>query len=129
MKAQFDLDTQTAKICALSSENVGKYKFSTGEDVLSDKGLLEKATTIKRFEYSPLGSELKKQTVMKKEKEETLKKDNKTATLQKYDKSNLIFSSRYSFCKYHDIKKWNKLSFKSKYLYLYGFLHKTSLVD
>ena len=26
------------------------------------KNLLEKATTTKRFEYSPLGSELKKQT-------------------------------------------------------------------
>ena len=31
-----------------------------GEDNLPDKGLLEKAATIKNFEYSPLGSELKK---------------------------------------------------------------------
>ena len=28
------------------SENVGKYEFLTGEDVLREKGLLEKATTI-----------------------------------------------------------------------------------
>ena len=34
----------------------------TGEEVVPEKGLLEKATTIKRFEYSLLGSELKKQT-------------------------------------------------------------------
>ena len=34
----------------------------TGKDVLVEKDLLEKAATIKRFEYSPLGSELKKQT-------------------------------------------------------------------
>ena len=34
----------------------------TSEDVLSEKVLLGKATTIKRFQYSPLGSELKKQT-------------------------------------------------------------------
>ena len=55
-------DRQTAKISALSSGNVGKYEFSTGEDVLPEKELLEKAATIKRFQYSLLGNELKKQT-------------------------------------------------------------------
>ena len=30
--------------------------------VLPEKGLLEKAAAIKRFEYSPLGKELKSQT-------------------------------------------------------------------
>ena len=49
-----------AKISALSTGNVEKYYFLTGKDVLLEKGLLEKAATIKRFEYSPLGSELKK---------------------------------------------------------------------
>ena len=34
----------------------------TGKDVLPKKDLLEKAATIKRFEYLPLGSELKKYT-------------------------------------------------------------------
>ena len=34
----------------------------TGEEVVSEKGLLEKVTTIKRFEYLLLGSGLKKQT-------------------------------------------------------------------
>ena len=37
-----------------------KCKFWTGEDILPKKGLLEKATTIKHFEYSPFGKELKK---------------------------------------------------------------------
>ena len=46
----------------LSSGDVGKYEFLTSKDVLLEKYLLEKAVTIKRFEYSPLGSELKKQT-------------------------------------------------------------------
>ena len=46
---------------ALSSGNVGKYEFLTGEDVLPEKGLLIKAATIRRFEYSPLGIELEKQ--------------------------------------------------------------------
>ena len=34
----------------------------TGKDVLSDKDLLEKAATMKRFGCSPLGKELKAQT-------------------------------------------------------------------
>ena len=62
IKAQYDLDRQTAKISALSSGNVDKYEFLTGKDVLQEKVLLEKAATIKKFEYSSLGGELKKQT-------------------------------------------------------------------
>ena len=61
-EAQYDLDRQTAKILALSLGNVGKCEFLTGKKVLLEKVLLEKVATIKRFEYSPLGSELKKQT-------------------------------------------------------------------
>ena len=58
--AQYDLYRETAKISALSSVNVAKYEFLTSEDVLPEKGLLEKAATIKRFEYSSLNSDLKK---------------------------------------------------------------------
>ena len=47
---------------ALSLRNVGKYKFLTDEEFLSEKGLLEKAVAIKRLEYSLLGSKLKKKT-------------------------------------------------------------------
>ena len=61
-KAQYNLDRQTAKISALSSGNVSKYEFLTGKDVLPEKDLLEKAATMKRFEHSLLGKELKKQT-------------------------------------------------------------------
>ena len=39
---------------------VVKYKLLTGEDVFPEKRILEKAAKIKRFEYLPLGSELKK---------------------------------------------------------------------
>ena len=58
-KAQYDLDKQTAKIPAFSSGNISKHEFLTGKDVLPEKHLREKAGTIKRFEYSPLGSESK----------------------------------------------------------------------
>ena len=42
--------------------NVSKYEFLTVKDVLPEEDLPEKALTMKRFEYLPLGSELKKQT-------------------------------------------------------------------
>ena len=62
-KVQYNfLVRQTAKISALSSGNFGKYEFLTCEYILPERELLEKAATIKRFEYSPLGSDLKKQT-------------------------------------------------------------------
>ena len=61
-KAQYDLDRKTAKISALSSGNVSKYEFLTGKDVLTEKNLLEKAATMKRFEYLPIGKKLKAQT-------------------------------------------------------------------
>ena len=60
-KAQCCLGRQTAKIFALSSRNVGKYEFSISEEVLPEKGLLEKVAAIERLERLPVGSELKKQ--------------------------------------------------------------------
>ena len=60
-KAQYDLDRQVTKISALSSRNVSKYECLTGKDILPVKELLEKAATIKRFKYLPLGKELKAQ--------------------------------------------------------------------
>ena len=61
-KAQYNLDRQSAKISALSSGDVSKYKFLTGKDVLPKEYLLGKAAALKRFEYSPLGKELKAHT-------------------------------------------------------------------
>ena len=40
-KAQYNLDSQTARISALSSGNIGKYEFLMGEDVLQEKKLLQ----------------------------------------------------------------------------------------
>ena len=55
---------------ALSWENVSKYDFYfAGEDALPEKGLLEKAAIIKMFEFLPWGSELKNQTITKKQYE------------------------------------------------------------
>ena len=47
----------------------------TGKYVLSEKDLLEKADAVKTFEYSPLGSELRKQTSVAEKPYKSLDKD------------------------------------------------------
>ena len=104
-KAQYNLDRQPARISALSSENVSKYEFSTSKDVLPEKDLLEKAAALKRFEYSPLGKELKAQTDIAKKQyqklddtcefDKIIKKEK--PTLVKYSKSDLIYDSNHCF--------------------------------
>ena len=50
-ETEYDLDRKATKISALSSNNLDKYEYLTGEDL----GL--KPSTVKqaKFEYSPLG--------------------------------------------------------------------------
>ena len=43
-------------------KKISKYKFWTGEDVLPEKDLLEKAATMEILEHSPSGKEQKSQT-------------------------------------------------------------------
>ena len=50
-EAQYDLDRKAAKIYALSSNNVDKYEYLTGEDLALKPNIIEQT----RFEYSPLG--------------------------------------------------------------------------
>ena len=50
-EAKYDLDRKDAKISALSSNNLGKYEYLTGEDLDLKPSTVEQA----RFEYSPLG--------------------------------------------------------------------------
>ena len=46
-----------------------------GKDVLPEKNLLDKAATMKRFEYLPLGKELKAKTDIAKKKKKHKKLD------------------------------------------------------
>ena len=55
-EAQYDLDREAAKISALSSKNLDKYEYLTGEDLGLKPSTVEKA----KFEYSPLGMSLNK---------------------------------------------------------------------
>ena len=50
-KAQYDLDRETAKISALSSGELEKFEYLTGEDLGCKPDVIQKA----KFEYSPLG--------------------------------------------------------------------------
>ena len=50
-EAQHDLDRKAAEISALSSNNLNKYEYLTGEDL----GLKPSTIQQTKFEYSPLG--------------------------------------------------------------------------
>ena len=50
-QAQYDLDRQNAKISALSSGELDKYEYVTGEDLEYKPDVVQKA----KFEYYPLG--------------------------------------------------------------------------
>ena len=50
-KTQHDLDRQAAKISALSSGELEKYEYLTGENLGYKPGVVQEA----KFEYSPLG--------------------------------------------------------------------------
>ena len=93
--------------------------FLTSKDILPEKRPLEKAVTIKIFEYSPLHSELKKQTgnvrkqyqglhkVYKHDKMEDVETINKKSALKKFNKSIInklsINKSINYFHEYHDL--------------------------
>ena len=65
-EAQYNLDRKAAKISALSSNNLDKYEYLTGEDLGSKPNTIEQA----RFEYSPLGKIFNKGLDKDDEKEE-----------------------------------------------------------
>ena len=50
-EVQHDLDRKAAKISALSSNNLDKYEYLTGEDLGLKPSTVEQA----KFEYSPFG--------------------------------------------------------------------------
>ena len=55
-ETQYDLDRKAAKISALSSNNLNKFEFLTGEDLRLKPSTVEQA----KFEYSALGKIINK---------------------------------------------------------------------
>ena len=58
-KLQYDINREASKISALSSGNIQKYEYLTGEDILpsNQQKMIEQA----KFTYSPLGKAFEKQ--------------------------------------------------------------------
>ena len=58
-KLQYDINREASKISALSSGNIQKYEYLTGEDILpsNQQQIIEQA----RFTYSPLRKPFEKQ--------------------------------------------------------------------
>ena len=69
-QAQYDLDREAAKISSLSSKELDKYEYLTGE------GLGYKSEVVKqaKFEYSPLGKVFNKGLHEKDKKEGLLRR-------------------------------------------------------
>ena len=94
-KAQYDLDRQAAKISALSSKDLEKYEYLTGEDLGYKRDVIQRA----KFEYSPLGEAFNK----------VFKKDDKNKKVTKYS-NDLVYNSVHNFNKYSlpNLKKKSK---------------------
>ena len=69
-EAQYNLDRKAAKISALSSNNLDKYKYLTGEDLGFKPSTFEQA----KFEYSPLDKTFNKGLEKEEDKKEGLLK-------------------------------------------------------
>ena len=67
-EAQYDLDRKAAKISALSSNNLDKYEYLTGEDL----GLKPSTIEQTKFEYYPLGKVFTKGLDKEEDKKERL---------------------------------------------------------
>ena len=126
-EAQYDLDRKAAKISALSSNNLDKYEYLTGEDL----GLKPSTVDQAKFEYSPLGKIFNKGLSEEDKKEELFKmleniKDKNDELLNTFNTTNktpknktnnqrqkLIYNAEHSFAKLKNIDNIKKLSLDS----------------
>ena len=81
-KLQHDINREAAKISALSSGKIDKYKYLTGEEILpsNQQQIIEQA----KFTYSSLGKAFEKQTKTIEDQEE--KQVNALKSLESSDK-------------------------------------------
>ena len=69
-EAQYDLDRKAAKLSAMSSNNLDKYEYLTGEDLDYKSSTVEQA----RLESSPLGKIFTERLKKEHKKERLLKR-------------------------------------------------------
>ena len=128
-EAQYDLDREAAKISALSSNNLDKYEYLTGEDLGFKPSTVEQA----KFEYSPLGKifnkglseDDKKERILKRLENIKNKNDDLLNTFSTTNKSpnninkintqsiKLTYNTKHSFAKVKNIGDIKKLSLDS----------------
>ena len=93
-KAQYDLDREAAKISAVSSKDLEKYEYLSGEDLGYKPDVIQRA----KFEYSPLGEGCNK----------VFKKDDKNKKVIKHN-NDLVYNSVHNFNKY-SVSSFNEIS-------------------
>ena len=93
-QAHYDLDREAAKMFALSSKELDKYEYITGEDLGYEPDVIQRA----KFEYSPLGEAFNK----------VFKKDDKNKKVIKY-RNDFYYSSVHNFSKY-SVPNFNEIS-------------------
>ena len=93
-EAQYDLDRKAAKISALSSNNLDKYEYLTGKDLVLKPSTVEQT----KFEYSPLVKVFNKGLDKDDKKEELFNRlkniedniEKQLKTIEDYGKNNRI---------------------------------------
>ena len=101
-QAQYMLDREAAMIAALSSKELDKYEYLTGEDLGYKPGVVEKG----KFEYSSLGEALNNKTKSKTDKrDKVVDKDTQN--------KNLFYNSYQSSVKLKDISNFKEFSLDS----------------
>ena len=101
-QAQYDLDREVAKVSALSSIELNKYEYFTGEDLAYKPGVVEKV----KSEYSPLGEPLKIKAKRKANKiDEIVKTDERG--------KNVFYNSQHNFVEFEDISEIKEMSLDS----------------
>ena len=108
-EAQYDLDRKAAKISALSSNNLDKYEYLTGEDL----GLKPSTIEQTKFEYSPLGKIFNKGLDKDDKKEGLFKRLKNIENAQKNlinsnDGGRIYYTPRSQFDSEHDKDKDQK---------------------
>ena len=127
-EAQYDLDRKAAKISALSSNNLDKYEYLTGEDL----GLKPSTVEQTKLEYSPLGKifnkglneddqkeglfkRLKNIEDKNEEQSKQLSNTNKNSSYIK-NESDCNYDNNFAFYKfYRDFQNFKDRSLESKY--------------
>ena len=102
-EAEYDLDRKAAKISALSSNNLDKYEYLTGEDLGLKPSTVEQA----KFEYSPLGKIFNKGLDKDDQKEGLFKRLKNIEKAQKdlirdNDNESIFYTPRSQFDSNHD---------------------------